>query len=259
MEIVFEKYHGTGNDFIMIDDADKLLDTKKVDWVKKIAKRKFGIGADGVILIRPHLKYDFEMIFFNPDGSQSFCGNGSRCAVAFAVKLGYVKQNTTTFLSTDGVHNAIVKEGLIALQMNDVNEQSLIKNDYYINTGSPHYITYVNDAKKVNVFKEGRKIRYSDTYKDSGVNVNFVQEINNRFIFVRTYERGVEDETYSCGTGVTASALSFALKNNIKEGEIKVETIGGELSVSFKQNGSVFTDIWLKGPATYVFKGEIEI
>ena len=131
MKIAFEKYHGTGNDFVMIDDADKLLDIQNVAWVPKIAQRKFGVGADGVILIRPHITYDFEMVFFNPDGSQSFCGNGSRCAVAFAKKLGYVKQNETTFLSTDGEHTAVIDEqNNVSLQMKDVHESRLIQNDY---------------------------------------------------------------------------------------------------------------------------------
>ncbi len=260
MRIAFEKYHGTGNDFIMINDADKLLDTQNVDWVKKLACRRFGIGSDGVILIRPHLQYDFEMIFFNPDGSQSFCGNGSRCAVAFARKSGYVKQSSTRFLSTDGEHIATIdKSNIVSLQMNPVTHWDFLQNDYFIHTGSPHYIKYVSNINEINVFEQGRNIRYSEPYRAEGTNVNFVETKDDCHIFVRTYERGVENETLSCGTGVTAAALSYAVKHNIQSGEVAVSTKGGELSVSFERNSKGFENIWLTGKATYVFKGEIEI
>ncbi len=260
MKVAFEKYHGTGNDFIMINDADKLLDTQNVDWVKKIACRRFGIGADGVILIRPHLQYDFEMIFFNPDGSQSFCGNGSRCAVAFARKLGYIQSSTTRFLSTDGEHTATIdNDDFVSLQMKPVTHWDFLQNDYFFHTGSPHYIIYVDNINHINVYEQGRKIRYSEPYRTEGTNVNFVETKDDCRIFVRTYERGVENETLSCGTGVTAAALSFAVKNNMQSGEVAVSTKGGELAVSFEKTPEGFKNIRLKGKATYVFKGEIEL
>lgn len=254
----FYKYQGTGNDFVMIDNRNNVFprekDKEKVEW---LCHRKFGIGADGLMLIQNHPEYDFELVYFNSDGSQSLCGNGSRCAVHFANHLNIIGTKTR-FLAYDGPHDAEIKEGLIHLKMHDVKEVNLIKEDFFINTGSPHYVKFVDKVNFLNVFEEGRKIRESEPFKKEGTNVNFVEVKNESEIFVRTYERGVEDETLSCGTGVTACALASSYKN--LKSPVKVKALGGNLQVSFQQNeDSTFTDIYLIGPAEIVFKGEIEI
>ena len=198
------------------------------------------------------------MIYFNADGSQSFCGNGSRCAVAFAKYLGIIDKQAK-FLSTDGEHEAWINEvGEVSLKMHDVESIEKGEDYYFINTGSPHYIVQVDDVQSINVKEKGAAIRYNDRFKDKGTNVNFVS-FEDKSLNIRTYERGVEDETLSCGTGVTAAALSFADAKNIAAGEIQVNAVGGNLQVSFKRNGNSFNEIWLNGPAELVYKGGVEI
>lgn len=257
MEISFYKYQGTGNDFVMIDDRLESFDVSDLKLVSKLCDRKFGIGADGLILIRNHTGFDFEMIYFNADGTQSMCGNGARCAVAFSAFLGIV-QEKTTFLAIDGPHEAIIKEGLVQLLMGEVEGIEEKAGDFFVNTGSPHHIRLVDNVADYPVFAEGKSIRYDNSYSPAGTNVNFVEPIATDEIFVRTYERGVENETLSCGTGVTAAALVFG--KDINNAEIKINTLGGKLSVKFtsRANGG-FTDIWLKGPAEQVFSGKIKI
>lgn len=257
MIIPFYKYQGTGNDFIIIHDIDGNISLSK-EKIVQITDRKFGVGSDGVILIRSHEKYDFEMIFYNPDATQSFCGNGSRCAVLFAYHMGLVGRNVH-FLSTDGPHNAkITNDSIVELKMADsIVIDDLGNNSFFTNTGSPHYVCYHKEVDQMDFVNSARKIRNSSKYKKNGVNVNFIEKFKNG-ISIRTYERGVEDETLSCGTGVTACALVHAINSGTKNGEINVYTKGGELSVCFEFNEDAFYDVWLKGPAAYVFKGEVD-
>lgn len=258
MKIPFFKYQGTGNDFVMIDNRTNMFDKTNISAIQHLCDRRFGIGSDGLILIENLPDFDFNMVFFNPDGSQSFCGNGSRCAVAFAKFLGII-DNQAYFNSTDGEHEAWVSaNGDISLKMHDV--KLIEKGDgyYFINTGSPHYIKETTDLKKLDIIAEGQEIRYNDRFKEEGTNVNFVK-YNQESLDIRTYERGVEGETLSCGTGVTAAALSWADKFKLSAGKVDVNAQGGKLSVGFKRNENGFNDIWLIGPAKYVFKGEIEV
>ena len=254
--ITFYKYQGTGNDFIMIDNRLKSFPKYDLNNVKKLCDRKFGIGADGLILIENHNDCDFEMVYFNSDGSQSFCGNGSRCAVAFAKHLGII-QNETKFLAIDGMHEATIKlGGEVRLKMNPVNEIEKGNDYFFINTGSPHYIKYVNNVSEIDITKEAQAIRYSERFKAEGTNVNFA-EVQENQLKVRTYERGVEDETLSCGTGVTAVALSAA-HQNLYNNECPIEVMGGNLKIEFnKKSKNSYDDIWLVGPAKFVYKGEI--
>ncbi|GMQ25509.1 diaminopimelate epimerase [Algoriphagus sp. oki45] len=257
MEITFYKYQGTGNDFVMVDDRGRRFDEKNLGLVRQLCDRKFGIGADGLILIRNHPDFDFEMIYFNADGSQSMCGNGARCAVAFASFLGIISSKTR-FLAIDGPHEALISEGLVELLMGNVDTIESMAEDFFVNTGSPHHIRLVEDVHTYPVFEKGKTIRYDSVYSPGGTNVNFFQPLAEDEIFVRTYERGVENETLSCGTGVTAAALAFGSKNN--QNLIKINTLGGKLSVKFqmgKKGG--FENIWLIGPAEQVFSGKISL
>lgn len=256
MNISFYKYQGTGNDFVMIDNRDGIF-PHDTTIVAKICDRKFGIGADGLILIENHNDFDFEMIYFNADGSQSLCGNGSRCAVKFAHFLGIIK-DTTEFLTIDGKYEAILKDGLVYLHMRDQQKPNNFNSHYFLNNGSPHHIEFVDQADTQNVFAQGAMVRYSDTYKPDGTNVNFVEVKDRHTIYVRTYERGVEDETLSCGTGITASALAAADKG--LKSPISIEAKGGKLEVRFDQNDDEsFSNIWLIGPAEQVFVGQFDI
>ena len=254
MNISFYKYQGTGNDFVMIDDRAEKFPVEDQELVAHLCHRRFGIGADGLILLRNKAGYDFEMVYFNADGRLgSMCGNGGRCTVAFAKFLGVI-QNQTRFLAADGDHEAAVENGLVSLKMNEVNSVECGTDFYYMNTGSPHYVTFGENVAEENVFEKGRSIRYNERFKEEGTNVNFAEMRPDKSLYIRTYERGVEDETYSCGTGVTASALAASLKG--LESPVKIETPGGNLEVSFKKQGEHFTDIYLTGPAEQVFKGE---
>jgi diaminopimelate epimerase len=260
MNIHFYKYQGTGNDFVMLDNRNRIYDFVGINEVKKMCDRRFGIGADGLIKINAHPSLTFEMDYYNSDGSKSFCGNGARCTIAFADFLGIECQNVD-FWAIDGGHTATLKEQKVALAMNNVNEIHEIASDYLLHTGSPHYIQFVDNVAQVDVYKQGNFIRNQDNYKLEGVNVNFVQVINEQELFVRTYERGVEDETLSCGTGVTAAVLAYGYKIGLKDKQtIRVKTLGGELEVMFrmKEQGQ-FDEIQLLGPAKQVFKGEIDV
>lgn len=254
--INFHKYQGTGNDFVMIDNRDGGFDKSDLELVASLCDRRFGIGADGVILIEDNAESDFEMIYFNPDGSQSLCGNGSRCAVMFAKHLGLI-QNETVFLAIDGIHKARVHDNLVHLLMHDVSSYEVVDQDFLIDTGSPHYIKYVESTNAIDPVVEGRKIRYSDRFSAEGVNVNFLEPVGTGELKIRTYERGVEAETFSCGTGCTAAALSLGLKTGVDQ--VKLNAIGGELKVSFKRDGDHFKDIYLIGPAERVFVGQISL
>ncbi|PSL03340.1 diaminopimelate epimerase [Cecembia rubra] len=255
MEIAFYKYQGTGNDFVMIDDRAENFPVHNLGLVQNLCDRRFGIGADGLILIRNKSGFDFEMIYFNADGSQSMCGNGARCAVAFSRFLGII-ENETYFLAIDGPHDAKVAGDWIELGMSPVTSLANAGKDYFVNTGSPHHVRFVEDVTSYPVVKEGAEIRYSETYAPKGTNVNFVTPIASDEIYVRTYERGVEAETLSCGTGVTACALVFGYQNELHE--VKIKTPGGNLKVRFSESADgSFQNIVLVGPAEQVFKGII--
>ncbi len=260
MKIHFYKYQGTGNDFVMLDNRNGIYDSVGVNEIKKICDRRFGIGADGLIKINAHPTLTFEMDYYNSDGSKSFCGNGARCTVAFADFLGVSTENLD-FWAIDGLHSASLKEQKVALAMNNVSEIHEVASDYLLHTGSPHYIQFVDNVAQVDVYTQGNFIRNQENYKREGVNVNFVQVINEQELFVRTYERGVEDETLSCGTGVTAAVLAYGYKMGLKDKHtIRVKTLGGELEVVFRvQEQGQFNEIQLLGPAKQVFKGEIDV
>lgn len=257
MRLHFYKYQATGNDFVLIDNrAGAILFSK--EQIQCICDRRFGVGADGLILIELDPTAQFKVNYYNSDGSQSLCGNGSRAAVNFASVLGLV-EGKTNFTAYDGPHDAeLLTDDVVRLKMADVDLTEKIGDDFLINTGSPHYVRFVNDLKNYSVVKEGKSIRNSEKYKEKGVNVNFVETLDDGSIFVRTYERGVEEETLSCGTGVTAAALAFATRDN--GSPVKIKTRGGSLSVEFKvgQSGA-FQDIFLIGPAKMVFEGDLEL
>lgn len=260
MKIPFYKYQGTGNDFIIIDDRNGLYSGLTTEQIAKLCDRRFGIGADGLILLQVQDNYDFKMQYFNADGKEStLCGNGGRCIVKFAFDQSIISGNTR-FVAIDGPHDAIVESNIVKLKMNDVNSIKQIDDYFILNTGSPHYVTFVEDAAETNVFFEGKKIRNSEPFKEQGINVNFVEHQPEK-ITVRTYERGVENETYSCGTGVVAAAIVNTLTHSQDNGtyHVAVNTLGGKLSVDVNKQDQSFTNIWLNGPANFVFKGEIEI
>lgn len=258
--IQFYKYQGTGNDFVMLDNMDGKYDTLSITDIQLLCNRKLGVGADGLIKLSSKEGYDFEVEYYNSDGTQSFCGNGARCSVAFASELGLI-QSETSFYAIDGDHKAIIKNGIVELEMKPVSTVSMDGESYVIDTGSPHFISLTEDIDNADIVSFGRQIRYNDKYKAEGINVNQMEKSGEREITVKTYERGVEDETLSCGTGVTACALAFKIRNNIGEGEIVVNTEGGELKVrsGAYHEGEGFNDIWLCGPAKKVFDGTIEI
>lgn len=264
MKIHFSKYQATGNDFVLIDNRSGKYSFTK-DQIEQVCDRKFGVGADGLMLIEKHSDYDFNLVYYNRDGSQSLCGNGSRAAVHMAASLGLLN-GKTKFNAYDGGHAAeILASGNIKLKMSDVRGVKKAADDFFLNTGSPHYVRFVKNVKDYQVFTEGKSIRYDEAFKPGGTNVNFVELLPDNTIYVRTYERGVEDETLSCGTGVVASALASSLKGY--SSPVKVKTLGGDLSVEFKtsessgQNGhsGTFTDIFLIGPAKLVFEGDLEL
>ena len=259
MKIPFYKYQGTGNDFVMIDNRNLGIRYDDTELVKRLCDRRFGIGADGLILLQERAGYDFEMVYFNSDGNQStMCGNGGRCLVAFAKQLGIIDKQCH-FLAIDGPHEARINEdNWVELKMIDVPEIERGDDYYLLNTGSPHYVVFVEDLDDIDIIENGQAIRYSKRFRDEGVNVNFVEQQSNR-ILVATYERGVEGETLSCGTGVVASAISYAIRHpEIRQ--VDIETKGGKLAVrlSPSEKKAGFQDIWLCGKGELVFCGEIE-
>lgn len=262
MKIEFYKYHGTGNDFIVIDN--RILQWKPdLQQVAFLCDRHFGIGSDGLMLLSDIEGFDFGMTYFNSDGNEStMCGNGGRCLTAFARLLGIIGTNAR-FHAIDGEHEAVILNEsnnltLLKLKMKDVIVEEPTGGYFFIDTGSPHTIIFSVNVNRIDIIKKARKIRYDTCFAEEGTNVDFV-EIKSDHLFVRSYERGVEDETLSCGTGITASALAAAVKTPGNPGYFTIKTLGGELKVSFKQQGYAFSDIWLEGPAELVFRGMIEI
>ncbi|MCK7590862.1 diaminopimelate epimerase [Subsaxibacter sp. CAU 1640] len=257
MKTEFYKYQGTGNDFVMIDNRQESFDKSNIELIAKLCDRRFGIGADGLILLENHPEIDFKMVYFNADGNESsMCGNGGRCIMAFANFLGIVKQKAT-FEAIDGLHHAVIENDLVKLQMQDVKTIEKLENHLFLNTGSPHHVQLESNLEILGVKEQGRRIRYGAPYFKEGSNVNFVKKLNADSFLVRTYERGVEDETLSCGTGVTAVALAMNYIGETEKNSVILKTPGGQLEVSFKKNGTGYKNIWLIGPATLVFKGEI--
>lgn len=255
----FYKYQGAGNDFILIDNRTSSFSNTDKKSVSLICDRRFGIGGDGFMLLQDHPEYDFEMLYFNADGNPgSMCGNGGRCIVAFAKHLGIVDK-TTNFLAVDGPHYAKISEDgrWVDLQMIDVDDIQRDGEAYVLNTGSPHYVLQTQALDDLDVYAKGKSIRNNETYRVEGINVNFVENKGN-YLFVRTFERGVEDETYACGTGVTAVALSMA-KLEGKTGHITtpVKVLGGDLSIEFDYDGKQYRNVFLCGPAEKVFEGTI--
>ncbi len=258
MKISFYKYQGTGNDFVMIDN--RLLAFPKQDnaLISRLCDRRFGIGADGLILLENDTDTDFRMIYFNADGYEgSMCGNGGRSIVAFAKFLNIIK-DSTTFIAIDGPHEATIKDTVVSLKMKDVEDITVRKNAVYMDTGSPHHVQMVSDIDAFEVYKEGAKLRYG-LYGKSGSNINFVEQESSDTFTIRTYERGVEDETLSCGTGVTAAALSMHKTDKTKNNRVIVNTRGGQLQVSFDCTDDGYSNVHLIGEAKQVFKGDIEI
>ena len=260
MIIKFFKYQGTGNDFIILDNRKSEYSLTN-DQVRRLCDRRFGIGADGLMLLGNKQGYDFDMKYYNADGQEgSMCGNGARCLVKFVYNLGMHKA-VYKFWAADGEHQAeIDTNGIVSLKMKNVSGIRKFHNDFILDTGSPHYVKLIPDVMNVDVYKKGNEIRYSKEFNDTGINVNFVEQTDEPDkILVRTYERGVEDETWSCGTGVTAAAL-VCYHNDNGFNEVEVKTLGGKLTVEFdRKDDDRFENIWLCGPADKVFEGTLEI
>lgn len=258
MQISFYKYQGTGNDFILIDNRDYSIPLNE-QQINHLCDRRFGIGADGLMLLQNHSNFDFEMVYFNADGKLgSMCGNGGRCITQFANDIGINKEKFH-FLAIDGPHESyFAANGWVHLKMQDVETIKKNHDDFILNTGSPHYIKLVKNLNDMDVFTEGKVIRYNNEFREKGINVNFVEQLDKK-ISVRTYERGVEAETFSCGTGVTAAALVNSTQQ-LGNQRIEISTLGGDLAVEFNKISEYqFKDIWLCGSATFVFKGTVEI
>lgn len=260
MLIQFYKYQGTGNDFVMIDNRSEFFPKEDTKLIERLCDRRFGIGADGLILLENDATTDFKMVYYNSDGNQStMCGNGGRCLVAFAKQLDVIG-DTTSFNAIDGLHHASVdQDGIVSLQMIDVDG---IKNtnDYsFLNTGSPHHVQLVDDLENYNVKENGAAIRYGELYGKTGSNINFVKKIDESTFALRTYERGVEDETLACGTGATAAAIAMNAIGQTDLTAINMNVEGGKLSVSFEKEGNKYVNVFLNGPAKFVFEGQIEI
>ena len=259
MKINFSKYNGAGNDFILIDDREDLINDNK-SLISYLCNRHFGIGGDGLIILKESINSDFEILHYTSDGNLgSLCGNGSRCAVLFAYNKDIITTNTV-FHAFDGIHNAqILDNGLIKMEMK-INSD-IVSNSYgtWLDTGSPHLVIEKNDTDKLDVNKEGRLIRYNDFYKEEGVNVNFVEKISDNQFKIRTYERGVENETLACGTGSTASAICMNFLGKTNSRNITMHCKGGDLNVQFNSSEKGYKEISITGPAKLVFEGFIEV
>ena len=268
MSIPFFKYHGTGNDFILIDNFDGTINLTEDDIIL-MCDRRFGIGSDGLILLEESKDADYNMVFYNPDASQSFCGNGSRCALAFALHLKKAQQEGN-FEAIDGIHTYEVLNDTYKMGMRPTGVPKLVERElenpaslkpepkhFFLHTGSPHYIVYCENVDRVDLYGDAHEIRYSPEFRQEGVNVNFVQRSND-VLYVRTYERGVEEETLSCGTGVTAVAISDYQEHGGERFRL-INTKGGQLRVEFEPGNEGYDKIFLEGPAEFVFRGEWDL
>ena len=259
MELTFYKYQGTGNDFVMIDNRDLRFPADDASLIQHLCDRRFGIGADGLILLNPSENHDFEMVYFNADGGEgTMCGNGGRCLVAFAHHLKAIGDKTT-FEAVDGIHHASIEAGLVSLQMIDVSEIQIESNHAFLDTGSPHHVELVENIGAYDVFANGKRIRNGAPYFQEGTNVNFVEATGADSFRVRTYERGVEGETLACGTGATAVAIAMHAQNHTQANNIQLKVEGGALEVSFLKQNHSYQHVFLKGPAKFVFKGQLSI
>jgi diaminopimelate epimerase len=256
----FYKYQGTGNDFVMIDNRLDVFPKENIELIEKICNRRFGVGADGLILLENHIEFDFKMVYFTSDGNESsMCGNGGRCLVAFAKSLNIISTKAV-FIATDGLHHATILENKnVSLQMKDVDDVKIESDYVFLNTGSPHHVTLIEDLENYDVKTNGAKIRNSDLYGKPGSNVNFVKQLSENHFALRTYERGVEDETLSCGTGATATAIAMHAIGKTNFNIINLDVQGGKLKVSFEENDAKYSNVFLEGKATFVFEGEIEL
>lgn len=256
-KIKFYKYQGAGNDFILIDNRNGLFDSANETLIKHLCDRRFGIGADGLMLLQGNKNFDFQMVYFNADGREgSMCGNGGRCIVAFARDLGIINQKTA-FLAVDGEHHAAIDNNQVDLGMIDVHQIKKDGEAFILHTGSPHYVMTIDNLAALDVYQKGYAIRNNDTYRQDGINVNFIEKEGEGY-FLRTFERGVEDETYACGTGATAAAMAVAFKEDLEgDLEIPIRVLGGQLYIAFHKEGANFTNVMLKGPATFVYEGTI--
>lgn len=258
MQVPFVKYEGTGNDFVVIDNRSGhfYLDATQVVF---LCDRKFGIGSDGLILLNKTENSDFEMDYFNSDSSKSFCGNGARCAVHYAHALGLFS-NHSIFTAIDGLHEAHVEKEIVRIKMKDVIEVNQQDSAIIMDTGSPHYIVQSNDLSSENTLKIGKEIRFSSPFSETGINVNLVNQISNDQWAISTYERGVENETLSCGTGAVAAAIASTLSSEQHTHSVNIHSKGGILKVDFERlSSSHFKNIWLSGPVKQVFHGIIEL
>ena len=258
MKLTFSKFQGTGNDFVMIDNRQSFFNKDDTKLISFLCDRNFGIGADGLILLENDPILDFKMVYFNADGNEStMCGNGGRCIVAFAKHLNMI-ESSAQFNAVDGPHTAVISGDSISLQMKDVFDIHLKPNVVFLDTGSPHHVQLVDNLNSLEVKEEGAKLRYG-MYGQKGSNINFVAQNSESNFFVRTYERGVEDETLSCGTGVTAVAIAMHKTNKTQANKIQIKTLGGDLEISFDVFEGRYTNVFLTGPAALVFKGEIDV
>jgi diaminopimelate epimerase len=259
VKIEFYKYQGAGNDFVIVDNRKDFFPKENVELIKKICDRRFGVGADGLMLLENVKGFDFRMVYFNADGFPgSMCGNGGRCLVSFAHSLELFDRETS-FQANGERYRARMTNGQVSLQMLDVDELKPSEGHVFLDTGSPHHVQFEKNVKELDVFARGRKIRFGDPYLEAGTNVNFVEQVDENTFKVRTYERGVENETLSCGTGVTAVALASYYLGKTRSNKLKIQTEGGDLQVDFTAENGKFSNVILTGPATFVYKGNIEI
>jgi len=258
MKLTFSKYQGAGNDFIMVDNRDKNYFLNQAQ-IEQLCGRRFGIGADGLILLENGKGVDFQMIYYNADGHVgSMCGNGGRCVVAFARQLGIIKDDCD-FIAYDGLHSAeCIEGGLVSLKMTDVCSVEKLSAAWKLDTGSPHLVIFKENIKEINVKESGAAIRNSEDFVEEGINVNFVEHKGGE-LFLRTYERGVEDETLACGTGATATAIAAFEAGIINSETVKVNVLGGQLEVSLSKQENLYSDIYLIGGAKFVFRGEVDV
>ena len=262
MKIKFYKYQATGNDFIIIDNRNQDINLTEEN-IRFLCDRHFGIGSDGLILLENSQEADFAMQFFNPDGSGGMmCGNGGRSIVRFAFDLGIIKISCS-FIAPDGLHFAEINAENIKLKMVIPTLFQEFEDGYYINTGTSHFVSFENSVENINLLEKGRALRYDERFSPyNGCNVNFVEETSLNNIKIRTYERGVEDETLACGTGICAAALTYSIEKQLSKGKhtINISAKGGELQVEFKKNNdNTFSAPYLIGEAKKVFGGEIDI
>jgi diaminopimelate epimerase len=263
----FFKMSGSGNDFILIDNKDQSLTVGNIaEFVRTVCERKVSVGADGFIIIENSQRADFRWRFFNADGSEvDMCGNGARCAARFAYIRGIAKEKMS-FETGAGIIDAEVRGDTVKLRLTEpramkVNISVMIEGQpievNFVNTGVPHVVIFVQDLDRYDVFNMGRKIRYHKDFQPEGTNANFMEVIDRHTIRIRTYERGVEDETLACGTGAAASAL-ISSSQGLVESPVDVRVKSGEtLKIYFHKAGQGFEDIYLEGKANVVYEGRI--